>query len=146
LESELFGYDYGAFTGAKKGGRTGYFQMANGGTIFLDEIGDLPLNLQVKLLRVLQNKEIIRVGGEKAVTIDVHMLTGTNRNLLELVERKEFREDLYYRLNVVPIHVPPLRERKEDIPPLVNHFANMFNKKHKQQKRISPEVVEYFMA
>ncbi len=146
LESELFGYDYGAFTGAKKGGRTGYFQMANGGTIFLDEIGDLPFNLQVKLLRVLQNKEIIRVGGEKALSIDVHVITGTNRNLLELVQKKEFREDLYYRLNVVPIHVPPLRDRKEDVPPLVTHFANLFNKKHNQHKNISPEVVEYFMA
>jgi TyrR family helix-turn-helix protein len=146
LESELFGYDYGAFTGAKKGGKTGYFQMANGGTIFLDEIGDLPYNLQVKLLRVLQNKEIIRVGGEQAFSVDVHIIAGTNRNLLELVQSKKFREDLYYRLSVIPVHIPPLRERKEDIPALVNHFTNLFNKKHQQQKRISPEVIEYFMA
>jgi PAS domain S-box-containing protein/TyrR family helix-turn-helix protein len=146
LESELFGYDYGAFTGAKKEGKAGYFQLANGGTIFLDEIGDLPINLQVKLLRVLQNREIVRVGGVKVLPIDVRIVTGTNRNLLDLVEKKLFREDLYYRLNVVPVHVPPLRERKEDIPSLVAHFMQMYNRKHKINRKISAEVVENFMG
>jgi PAS domain S-box-containing protein len=146
LESELFGYDYGAFTGAKREGKAGYFQLANGGTIFLDEIGDLPFNLQVKLLRVLQNREIVRVGGVKSLPIDVRIVTGTNRNLLDLVERKLFREDLYYRLNVVPVHVPPLRDRKEDVPSLVAHFLQMYNRKHKINRSISTEVVEIFMG
>lgn len=145
LESELFGYDYGAFTGAKKEGKPGYFQLASGGTLFLDEIGDLPFNLQVKLLRVLQNKEIVRVGGTKSIAIDVRIVTGTNHNLLELVDKKLFREDLYYRLNVVPINVPPLRERKEDIPPLVSHFMKLYNRKHKLNKRISPDIIDIFM-
>ncbi len=146
LESELFGYDYGAFTGAKKEGKAGYFQLANGGTIFLDEIGDMPYNLQVKLLRVLQNREIVRVGGVKSLPIDVRIVTGTNRNLWELVEKKMLREDLYYRLNVVPVQIPPLRERKEDIPALVLHFMQMYNRKHKLHKTISPEMVEIFMG
>ncbi|MDD3364787.1 MAG: sigma 54-interacting transcriptional regulator [Syntrophomonas sp.] len=146
LESELFGYEYGAFTGAKKEGKAGYFQLATGGTLFLDEIGDLPYNLQVKLLRVLQNREIVRVGGVKSIPVDARIVTGTNHKLLELVEKKMFREDLYYRLNVVPVHVPPLRDRKEDIPPLVAHFMQMFNRKHKLDKKISPEVVEIFMG
>lgn len=146
LESELFGYDYGAFTGARKEGKAGYFQMAEGGTIFLDEIGDLPLSLQVKLLRVLQNKEIIRVGGQKTLPVDVRVIAGTNRNLNDLVARKEFREDLYYRLNVVPVHVPPLRERKEEIPALVNHFMDSFNKKFGQNKKIDPEAMNTLLA
>ncbi|HEX3030950.1 MAG TPA: sigma 54-interacting transcriptional regulator [Bacillota bacterium] len=145
LESELFGYDYGAFTGAKKSGRSGYFQMANEGTIFLDEIGDLPYNLQVKILRVLQHREIVRVGGEKSVPIDVRVITATNRNLLEMVEQKQFREDLFYRLNVVPVVIPPLRERKEDIPALLKHFTRIFNKKHRLFKTFSPEVLENFI-
>jgi TyrR family helix-turn-helix protein len=146
LESELFGYDYGAFTGAKKEGKAGYFQLATGGTLFLDEIGDLPFNLQVKLLRVLQNKEIVRVGGSKSIPVDVRIVTGTNHNLLEQVEKKMFREDLYYRLNVVPIHVPPLRDRKEDIPALVTHFMQLYNRKHKLNKKIAPELVDIFMG
>ena len=145
LESELFGYDYGAFTGAKKEGKLGYFQLATGGTIFLDEIGDLSLNLQVKLLRVLQNKEITKVGGSKSIPVDVHIVTGTNRSLLEMVEQKLFREDLYYRLNVVPVHVPPLRQRKDDIPSLATHFVELFNRKHKLSKSIAPEVMELFL-
>jgi len=146
LESELFGYDYGAFTGAKKEGKPGYFQLAAGGTLFLDEIGDLPFNLQVKLLRVLQNKEIVRVGGTKPLHVDARIVTGTNRNLLELVEKRLFREDLYYRLNVVPINVPPLRDRIEDIPPLVAHFTKLYNRKHKLNRRFAPEIVEVFMG
>lgn len=146
LESELFGYEYGAFTGAKREGKLGYFELASGGTIFLDEIGDLSLNLQVKLLRVLQNKEITKVGGSKSIPVDVRIITGTNRSLLEMVEQKLFREDLYYRLNVVPVHVPPLRQRKEDVPALMSHFVQLFNRKHKLSKSMAPEVIELFLA
>ncbi|MDD3268307.1 MAG: sigma 54-interacting transcriptional regulator [Syntrophomonadaceae bacterium] len=146
LESELFGYEYGAFTGARKEGKAGYFELASGGSLFLDEIGDLPFNLQVKLLRVLQSKEINRVGGRQALKVDVRIVAASNRDLQEMVQRKQFREDLYYRLNVIPVSLPPLRERKEDIPSLVVHFMELFNRKYKLNKRISPEVVEAFMA
>ncbi len=145
LESELFGYEFGAFSGAKKGGKAGYFELANRGTLFLDEIGDLPFNLQVKLLRVLQSREIIRVGGESSVKIDVRILAATNKNLKKMVAEKEFREDLYYRLNVIPVDIPPLRERKEDIPSLVVSFMQAFNRKYELNKRISPEVIHIFM-
>ncbi|NSW83897.1 MAG: sigma 54-interacting transcriptional regulator [Syntrophothermus sp.] len=145
LESELFGYDAGAFTGARKEGKAGYFELANGGTLFLDEIGDLPLNLQVKLLRVIQSREIVRVGGIKPLKVDIRIVAATNRNLVDMIRRKEFREDLYYRLNVVPVNVPPLRQRKEEIPSLVVHFLQVFNRKYKQVKRISPEVIDLFM-
>lgn len=145
LESELFGYEAGAFTGAKKSGKSGYFELADGGTLFLDEIGDLPYNLQVKLLRVLQNHEFNRVGGEKSVKVDVRVIAATNQNLLEKVRSKEFREDLYYRLNVIPVHIPPLRERKEEIPVLVMHFLEVFNRKYKLNRRITPQVIDVFM-
>lgn len=146
LESELFGYDNGAFTGARKEGKPGFFQLASGGTLFLDEIGELPLGLQVKLLRVLQSKEITRVGGTAPLKVDVRIVAATNRDLLEMVQNKQFRGDLYYRLNVLPIHVPPLRERKDDIPNLVVHFVQVFNQKYQLTKRIAPEVVEMFMG
>ncbi len=145
LESELFGYETGAFTGARKEGKPGFFQLASGGTLFLDEIGELPLGLQVKLLRVLQSKEITRVGGTSPIAVDVRIVAATNRDLLEMVQNKQFRGDLYYRLNVLPIHVPPLRERKDDIPNLVVHFVRLFNQKYQLTKRIAPEVVELFM-
>ena len=145
LESELFGYEPGAFTGASQEGKPGYFELAQGGTLFLDEIGDLPLNLQVKLLRVLQAREIVRVGGTKPLKIDVRIVAGTHRNLREMVNKREFREDLYYRLNVIPINVPPLRERKEEITSLVMHFIRMFNRKYNLNKKISPEVIDVFM-
>lgn len=145
LESELFGYDGGAFTGAKKEGKPGYIEMASGGTLFLDEIGEVPLNLQVKLLRFLQSKEIIRVGGKNYIHVDVRIVTATNRDLWEMVQKKQFREDLYYRLNVVPVHIPPLRDRKEDIPALVAHFIQLFNRKYKRNKSIAPEVVDIIM-
>jgi len=145
LESELFGYEGGAFTGAKAGGKPGYIELAAGGTLFLDEIGEVPLNLQVKLLRFLQSKEIIRVGGGSYKNIDVRIVTATNRDLLEMVQKKQFREDLYYRLNVVPVITPPLRDRKEDIPSLVAHFMQVFNRKYKMNKRVFPEVVDIFM-
>ncbi|MFZ7103224.1 MAG: sigma 54-interacting transcriptional regulator [Peptococcaceae bacterium] len=124
LESELFGYDEGAFTGAKRGGKLGKFELANNGTIFLDEIGDMPLNMQVKLLRVLQEKEIERVGGTKTIPVDVRVIAATNQPLEELVREEKFRMDLYYRLNVVELKIPPLRHRKEDIPQLSNFLIN----------------------
>ena len=123
IESELFGYEGGAFTGAQKNGAPGKFELADGGTIFLDEIGDMPLELQTTLLRVLQNKEIIRVGGKKTIPINVRVIAATNSNLEEAVQNKRFRSDLYYRLNVLSITIPPLRYRKEDISPLIDHFT-----------------------
>lgn len=122
IESELFGYERGAFTGANKEGHPGKFELAHGGTIFLDEIGDMPLELQASLLRVLQSKEIVRIGGKQKKEIDVRIMAATNVNLLESVQKKEFRDDLYYRLNVLSIEVPPLRERKTDITLLADHF------------------------
>jgi two-component system nitrogen regulation response regulator GlnG len=121
LESELFGFEKGAFTGAVER-KLGKFEQANGGTIFLDEIGDMPLDLQAKILRVLQEKEVTRTGGNQNIAIDVRIIAATNQDLEEMTRRKEFREDLFYRLNVVPINLVPLRERSEDIPPLVEYF------------------------
>lgn len=122
LESELFGYEEGAFTGARKGGRPGKFELADGGTIFLDEIGDLSLHLQVKLLHVLQRKQVERIGSNKVIPIDVRILAATNRNLEVMCTKGQFREDLFYRLNVIPLSVPALRERQEDIEILMDHF------------------------
>lgn len=122
LESELFGYAAGAFTGAKREGKAGKFELADGGTIFLDEIGDLPLHLQVKLLHVLQSKQVERVGSNKLLPVNIRVISATNKNLEEMVRNKEFREDLYFRLNVIPLHMPPLRERTEDIPLLMDYF------------------------
>ncbi len=126
LESELFGYVKGAFTGADPNGRMGKFELANKGVIFLDEIGDMPLYLQVKLLRVLQERKIIRIGSNRVIPVDVRILAATNKNLKEMIEKKQFREDLYYRLNVIPLKIAPLRERKEDIRDLVLHFAGRY--------------------
>lgn len=126
LESELFGYEEGAFTGAKKGGKKGLFELAHMGTIFLDEVGDAPYSIQKKLLRVLQEKEIMRVSGDKTIPVDVRVIAATNKNLRELVEKGEFREDLYYRLNVFPIYIPSLKERKEDIEILFRYFLNVY--------------------
>jgi PAS domain S-box-containing protein len=127
LESELFGYEEGAFTGAKKGGKKGYFEEANNGTIFLDEISEINLNTQVKLLRVLQEKEITRIGGVKPIHVNVRVISATNDNLREKIERGEFRDDLYYRLNVFPIDIPPLRDRLDDIELLTNRFIEKLN-------------------
>lgn len=126
LESELFGYEGGAFTGAKAAGKPGLFEIAHGGTIFLDEIGDMPLALQVKLLRVLQEKTIQRIGASKSVSIDVRVISATHRDLREQIKVGQFREDLFYRLNVIPITIPPLRDRAEDIPLLVDFFCNKY--------------------
>nr|WP_263324919.1 sigma 54-interacting transcriptional regulator [Neobacillus sp. Marseille-Q6967] len=144
LESELFGYEKGAFTGANSQGKPGLFEMANGGTIFLDEIGDMPIDLQVKLLRVLQEFEIMRVGGTKSVKIDVRVISATHMDLEAMVDKNDFRRDLYYRLNIVPIKVPPLRERKADILPLAFYFLNKNNKKNKLNKRFHPEILHFF--
>lgn len=145
LESELFGYDPGAFTGAKKEGKPGLFELAHGGTLLLDEIGDIPLHLQVKLLRALQQREIMRVGGTKPIKIDVRIIAITNKDLEDMVSKGEFREDLFYRLNVVPIYIPPLRERREDIPPLIQHFLKQHNQRYNMKKIISPEAIESLM-
>lgn len=142
IESELFGYEKGAFTGANKDGKIGLFELADGGTIFLDEVGELPFDMQVKLLRVLQEGEIKRVGGTSTIKIDVRIIAATNRNLEKMVEEKKFREDLYYRLNVVPITILPLRERKDDIEPLINHFMCIFNKKYNLNKVITNAAVD----
>jgi len=142
LESELFGYESGAFTGAKKEGKAGLFEVADGGTLFLDEVESMPMILQSKLLRVLQNFEITRVGGTKPKKVDVRLICASNQDLKDLIEKKEFRADLYYRLNVVPIYIPPLRERREDIPYLVNMFLNRFNRRHGKKKTLSKEVYD----
>ena len=128
IESELFGYEEGAFSGARKGGKPGKFELAHRGSLYLDEIDQLPLPLQSKILRAIQEKEIERIGGTKVIDTDIRLICTSNRNLLELVENGEFREDLYYRINVVTLNVPPLRERLEDIPELVKHFIAKINK------------------
>lgn len=143
LESELFGYEEGAFTGASKGGKVGFFERASGGTIFLDEIGEINLNTQAKLLRVLQEKEIIRVGGTKAVPVNVRVISATNLNLEQAVEAGRFRRDLYYRLNVIPIEIPALRERRSDLPALTAYLIARFNQEYgRSVTAVSPEVLE----
>lgn len=141
LESELFGHVKGSFTGAIVT-KPGLFQVANGGTIFLDEIGDISLDIQAKLLRVLQEREFKQVGGIEAIKVDIRLIAATNKNLEEMIVKKKFREDLFYRLNIVPIILPPLRERKEDIPLLAQHFLEKYNKeRNKDIKGISPEAM-----
>ncbi|MGD8189896.1 sigma 54-interacting transcriptional regulator [Brevibacillus ginsengisoli] len=142
LESELFGYEKGAFTGANSNGKLGYFRMANKGVLFLDEIAEMPLNLQVKLLRVLQEREIIPIGGSSVVEVDVQIIAATNKDLEKMVEQGTFREDLFYRLNVIPIHIPPLRERPEDIPLLSLHFLQMFNEKYQKNNQLSQDALD----
>jgi transcriptional regulator with GAF, ATPase, and Fis domain len=145
LESELFGFEKGAFTGAvtRKKGR---FELAEKGTIFLDEIGDIPQSIQSKLLRALQSKEISHLGGTEVINVDVRVITATNRDLEKAVTEGKFREDLYYRLNVIPIFIPPLRERKEDIPLLIEHFMEKFSRENnKQNLKFSDEALEQCM-
>lgn len=145
LESELFGFEKGAFTGAlhKKIGR---FEQAHGGTLFLDEIGDLPRDMQAKLLRVIQDQEFERVGGLRTVKVDVRLVAATNRDLRKDVENGDFREDLYYRINVVPLELPPLRERKDDIPSLASFFLHKFNRKlERSVEDLDPDVMDRFM-
>jgi PAS domain S-box-containing protein len=142
FESELFGYEGGSFTGAKKEGKMGLAEMANGGTLFLDEIGDMPLNLQPKLLEFLQDQTFLRVGGNKSIQVNTRVIAATNRDLVKLIEEKQFREDLYYRLNVIPIRIPPLRERPEDIYFLARHFLKEFNNKYSQNHFLNQDAID----
>ncbi len=143
-ESELFGYEKGAFTGAYQQ-KKGYFEVANNGTLFLDEIGELGINAQVKLLRVIQEKRFSRVGGTETITTNARLITATNRNLKEEISKGKFREDLFFRINVFEIYIPPLRERKEDILPLAQHFLQIFNKKYKKTVEIDEKFKNFLM-
>jgi PAS domain S-box-containing protein len=141
IESELFGYEKGAFTGALHEGKAGLIEAAQGGTLFLDEIGELKIDLQVKLLEVIEEKTFTRLGSTKRVAVDVRIIAATHRDLREMIRKNQFREDLFYRLGVVPIDIPPLRSRREDIPELVRKFLEEFNLKHKTRKRLAPVVL-----
>jgi two-component system nitrogen regulation response regulator NtrX len=146
IESELFGHEKGSFTGALTK-RRGKFDLANEGTIFLDEIADMSLKTQAKILRILQEQKFERVGGSEMTFIDVRVIAATNRDLQEEIQKGKFREDLYYRLNVIPLVVPPLRDRKHDIPLLVNHFIQEFcTENHKESKKVSSEAMEHLTA
>lgn len=142
IESELFGYEEGTFTGAKKNGKTGLFQLANGGVLFLDEIGELEYGLQGKLLRVLQEKSIRKIGGSKEIPIDVRLICATNKDLFKLMEEGKFRRDLYYRIAIIPLTIPPLRERKDDIPSLANKFISDLSQKYKKDMFLSQEAIQ----
>ncbi|MFD2682214.1 sigma-54 interaction domain-containing protein [Bacillus seohaeanensis] len=144
LESELFGYEGGAFSGASKNGKAGMFELSHKGILFLDEVGELPFDLQVKLLRVLQEKEIMRVGGTKTKKVDVRLIAATNRDLKEMVKNGHFREDLYYRLNVVPVSIPPLRLRQDDILPLIHYYLNRYNQKYSESKILDKDLNNFF--
>ncbi|MDH3879727.1 MAG: sigma 54-interacting transcriptional regulator, partial [Desulfobacterales bacterium] len=144
VESELFGYEKGAFTGAVQR-KPGRFDRADKGTIFLDEIGDLPLNVQIKMLRVLQDGSFERLGGTEALNVDVRIIAATNKKLEEYVKTGEFREDLYYRLNVIPVYMPALRERKDDIPLLVDHFLDTYNCRFGKRIKLESEVITDLM-
>lgn len=145
IESELFGYERGAFTGSKNEGKKGLFEVAEKGTIFLDEISELPLNMQVKLLQVIQEREITKVGGVASIPVDVRIISATNKDLLALVQAGKFRKDLYYRLNVVPISVPPLRERPDDVLPLIRLTLNKQNKKFNEHKELDSTALAVLM-
>ncbi len=145
IESEIFGYEKGAFTNASAEGKPGLFEMADGGTIFLDEIGEVPLDLQVKLLKVLEDGEIRRVGGTRSRKVSVRIIAASNRNLREMVKERTFREDLFFRLNVFPIHVPPLRERREDVVPLVDQALATLNARYGTAKRMRPEAIDLLL-
>ncbi|VBB07688.1 pas fold [Lucifera butyrica] len=146
LESELFGYEEGAFTGAKKGGKQGLFELAHGGTVFLDEIGEMTLPLQSRLLRVLQEKEVMRLGGDSMIPVDVRIIAATNQNLPELMEQKKFRQDLYYRLDILRIHMPPLRARLEDIPDLARQMMQKMEQINPRITGIGPDAVPFLQS
>lgn len=141
IESELFGYEPGSFTGAKKEGKIGLFEQADGGTLFLDEIADLPLFMQVKLLQVIQEKKILKIGSTKLKNVDVRIIVATNKDLEQMVIKGQFREDLFYRLNVIPLKIPSLRERKDDITPLAFHYLTQMNQRYNRNKGLSPETL-----
>jgi len=143
MESELFGYEKGAFSGANANGKKGLFELANGGTVLLDEIGEMPMNLQAKLLRVLQSNSVIRVGGTQPIDLDVRVISSTNSDLPRKIQENTFRLDLYYRLNIIPIHIPPLRERPKDIPAFCDFFISMFNKKYSHSFALSEAQKQY---
>ncbi len=136
LESELFGYEEGSFTGAKAGGKPGLFELAHNGTLFLDELGLLPLTAQVQLLRVLQERQVMRIGGTRMIPISIRIIAATNSNLIKAVENGTFRHDLYYRLNVLNISIPPLNKRKDDIPLLIEHYLSQLDRKHKRAGKL----------
>ena len=144
LECEFFGYEEGTFTGAKKGGKKGLLEQANGGTIFLDEIGELPLPMQTKLLRVLQENVVTRIGGNTPLSLDIRYISATNIPEVQLHTNKKFRQDLYYRLNVIPINIPPIKDRKEDIIPLTEYFLGFYNKKYNRDLKFSPTAFKIF--
>lgn len=146
IESELFGYEPGAFTGAARKGKLGLFELANQGTLFLDEIAELPFSLQVKLLNAIQERAFYRVGGSQLVHVDVRIIVATNKNLEEMVKNGTFRQDLYYRLNVVPISIPPLRKRREDLPTFILSFLDFFNRKYQQNRQLSSEVFQLLLS
>jgi transcriptional regulator with PAS, ATPase and Fis domain len=146
VESEFFGYEKGAFTGANLTGRTGYFDQANKGTIFMDEIGDISLTAQAKLLRVLEDGCFKRVGGNQNIKVDVRVISATNKDLTKLIAENKFREDLFYRLNAVIIYIPPLRERPEDIKTLVEHFVASLNEKKKRDLKVAPSTMDILLA
>ena len=146
LESELFGYCKGAFTGANKEGKVGLLEMADGGTVMLDEIGELPMSLQPKVLKFLEEGIISKIGSTETKVVDSRIIAATNRNLREMVENNLFREDLYYRLNVIPLRIPPLRERPEDIAPLTMHFLNLQNKKTGENRKFSSGLIKALEA
>ncbi|MBR0598397.1 sigma-54 interaction domain-containing protein [Sinanaerobacter chloroacetimidivorans] len=142
LESELFGYEKGSFTGAGQDGKIGLIELAQGGTLMLDEISEIPLNLQAKILKVIQDKTITRVGGTREIKVDFRLIAASNRDMEELTAQNKFRQDLYYRLNVITIHIPPLKDRKEDIIPLVSYFIDKFNKKYSLEKSLHPQTMD----
>ncbi|MEG1790216.1 MAG: sigma 54-interacting transcriptional regulator [Oscillospiraceae bacterium] len=142
FESELFGYEDGAFTGARKKGKAGFFELANSGTLLLDEICELPMSLQAKLLRTLQDGEVTRIGGSESIKVDVRIIAATNKDIWKMAKQGSFRQDLFYRLNVVNIWIPPLRERRDDIVPLALHLLERCNKKYKKQKTLSPQLAK----
>jgi PAS domain S-box-containing protein len=146
IESELFGYEKGAFTGARNEGKPGLFELASQGTLFLDEVGEIPLPAQSKLLSFLETRESMRVGGTTTRQLDVRIIAASNRNIEEMVDRKEFRKDLYYRLNVVPVRILPLRERQDDIFPLILHFLDKFNGEAKKTRSLAPETIDILCA
>lgn len=145
MESELFGYEAGAFTGAGKTGKAGLIEVADKGTLFLDEISEMPLNLQVKLLKVLQDKSFMRVGGTKLIHSDFRLISASNRNLRQAVERGTFREDLFYRINVINLEIPPLRNRQEDLIHLIARFMEQFNDRYQENKKLSPQVYKHLL-